>query len=150
MTRAMRRGAGAALAVLVGGCATKQPVATNLVDSQPMPVKLERRAFQEAALTITDPATGETFTGRIPGSRPQVGIQLGGGQTTQFQGMSADGTLFSGTARTSAPTFIPQVPADSTGLLRGDKGNTLICRFYFKSENAICVKPDGGFVYLDF
>ncbi|MDD3651195.1 hypothetical protein [Immundisolibacter sp.] len=114
-----------------------------------MPVKLERPRFREQVLTITDPSTGETFTGRIPGSRPQVGITLGGRQTTHFSGMSADGQLFSGTAHTSAPAFVPQVPADSTGLLRGDKGNTLVCRFYFTSENAVCVKPDGGFVYVD-
>lgn len=136
--------------VVLGGCANaRQPVATNLVDSKPMPVKLERPRFREQVLTITDPSTGETFTGRIPGSRPQVGITLGGRQTTHFSGMSADGQLFSGTAHTSAPAFVPQVPADSTGLLRGDKGNTLVCRFYFTSENAVCVKPDGGFVYVD-
>lgn len=140
-----------ALAVVVAGCANvRQPVATNLADSKSMTARLERQPFRDDVLTFSDPATGETFTGRIPGSKPQIGLTLGGGQTTHFSGMASDGTLLSGTASSSAPMFTPSAPTDSTGLLRGDKGGTLVCRFYLQSENALCVKPNGGLVYVDF
>ena len=142
------------LAVLLAGCATtKAPTATNLADSSPLTVSVKKaRGWRDAELTVTDPKTGEAFTGRIPGTKPRVGLTLGGGQTSNFSGVTPGGQLFSGTTTASAP-MIQQVvppPNESIGMLRGDKGGTLVCKFNPAAGTGLCVTPAGGYVYVDF
>lgn len=143
-----------AVALLLAGCATtKTPTATNLADSSAMTVSVKpARGWRDAELTVTDPKTGEVFTGRIPGTKPRVGLTLGGGQTSNFSGMTSGGQLFSGATTTSAP-MIQQIvppPNESVGMLRGDKGGTLVCKFNPAARNGLCVTPAGGYVYVDF
>lgn len=142
------------LAVVLAGCATQRtPTATNLTDSSPLTVSMKPAfgAFRDAQMTVTDPKTGETFTGRIPGTKKQVGLVLGGGQTSHFSGMTSSGQLFSGTTRTPAPVAMPPPsPDDSLAMLRGDKGGTLVCKFQLRAGTGLCVTPAGGYVYVDF
>lgn len=142
------------LAVLLAGCATtKTPTATNLADSSAMTVSVKKaRGWRDAELTVTDPKTGETFIGRIPGTRPTVAIGLGGSRTSNFSGMTSGGQLFSGTTATSS-TLIQGVvppPDESIGVLKGDKGGTLVCKFNPAARNGVCVTPAAGYVYVDF
>jgi len=140
-------------ATLLAGCATtKTPTATNLADSSPLVISMKpaRGALRDAQMTVTDPKTGETFSGRIPGTKAQVGLVLGGGRTTTFSGMSG-GEIFSGTAHTSAPLWTPlPTPDESLAMLRGDKGGTLVCKLQLRAGTGLCVTPAGGYVYLDF
>ncbi len=142
------------LAVLLAGCATtKTPTATNLADSSALTVSVKPpRGWRDAELTVTDPKTGETFTGRIPGTRPAVVIGLGGSRTGNFSGMTSGGQLFSGTTATSAPLIqgIVPPPDESVGMLKGDKGGTLVCKFNPAARNGLCVTPADGYVYVDF
>jgi hypothetical protein len=142
------------VALLLAGCATtKTPTATNLADSSAMTVSVKpARGWRDAELTVTDPKTGEAFTGRIPGTRPAVVIGLGGSRTGNFSGMTSGGQQFSGTTTTSAP-MIQQIvppPNESVGVLKGDKGGTLVCKFNPAARNGLCVTPADGYVYVDF
>lgn len=140
------------LAALLAGCATtKTPTATNLADSSPLTTSLKRPAFRDAQLTVADPKTGEVFTGRIPRTKPQIGLALGGGQTSHFSGMTSGGQLFSGTTHTPAPApMLLPGPDNSMSMLKGDKGGTLFCQFQLRAGTGLCVTPAGGYVYLDF
>ena len=142
------------LAGLLAGCAsTRTPTATNLADSSPLTISMTpaRGAFRDAQMTVTDPKTGETFSGRIPGTKQRVGLVLGGGQTSHFSGMTSSGQLFSGTARAAAPLAVPLPgPDESLAMLKGDKGGTLVCKFQLNDGTGLCVTPGGGYVYVDF
>lgn len=140
------------LIALLAGCATtKTPTATNLVDSSPLVVSVNpARGWRDAELTVTDPKTAETFKGRIPGTKPEFAIILGGGRTSHFSGM-ADGHLFSGTITEPAPMAQPIArPNESVGVLQGDKGGTLVCKFNLAAGTGLCVTPAAGYVYVDF
>ena len=117
------------LAGLLAGCATtKTPTATNLADSSPLTVSVKRaRGFpsRDAELTVFDPKTGETFTGRIPGTKPEL--------------------LAPGYSWIALP-----LPEESVGMLKGDKGGTLVCRFRPRTGTGTCVTPLNGMVYVDF
>lgn len=114
------------LAVALAGCATRTPTATNLADSSPLTVSVNKaRGWRDAQLSVTDPKTGETFTGRIPGTRPEF--------------------LAPGYSLITLP-----LPEDSVGMLKGDKGGTLVCRFRPRTGTGTCVTPSNGLVYVDF
>jgi hypothetical protein len=140
------------VAALAGCATTKTPTATNLVDSSPLVVSVKRSfgALRDTELTVTDPKTGETFTGRIPGTKQAIVMTLGGGRTSHFSGM-ADGHPFSGTIREPAPVPPSQpLPNESIGVLQGDKGGTLVCKFNPGAGTGLCVTPGAGYVYVDF
>ena len=118
------------LAGLVTGCAsTPTPTATNLADSSPLTVSVKPArgwpVYRDAELIVTDPKTGETFTGRIPGTKPQP-VDIGD------------------------PTITWPLPEESVGLLKGDKGGALACRFRPRTGTGTCVTPSNGMVYVDF
>ncbi len=143
--------------VLLAGCATtKTPTATKLADSSPLTVSVKRGIgfpARDDEMTVTDPKTGETFTGRIPGTRPNIALGLSGSQTSHLSGMTSGGQLFSGTATGSAPMIhqIVPPPNESIGVLKGDKGGTLVCKFNPAAGNGLCVAPPrAGYVYVDF
>lgn len=117
----------ALLMVALAGCATtRTPTATNLADSSPLTVSVKKaRGWRDAELTVTDPKTGETFTGRIPGTKPAL---------------VAPGY--------SLITYPP--PDESVGMLKGDKGGTLVCKFRPRTGTGTCVTPSNGLVYVDF
>lgn len=117
------------LAVALAGCATRTPTATNLADSSPLTVSVKKAlgwpVYRDAELTVTDPKTGETFSGRIPGTKPEP---------------MAGGDLLD----------VWPLPEESVGMLKGDKGGTLVCRFRPRTGTGTCVTPSNGLVYVDF
>lgn len=116
------------LAVLLGGCATaKVPTAVNLTDSSPLTVSVKpaRGVLSDAHLSVTDPKTGETFRGRIPGTKKEF--------------------VAPGYSWITHP-----LPEGSVGMLKGDKGGTLVCNFRPRTGTGTCVTPSNALVYVDF
>lgn len=115
------------LAAMLAACATtRTPTATNLTDSSAMTVSVKKaRGWRDAELTVTDPKTGETFTGRIPGTRPEL---------------VAPGV--------SVMTY--PLSDESVGLLKGDKGGALVCKFRPRTGTGTCMTPSNAMVYVDF
>ncbi len=116
------------LTVLLAGCATtKTPTATNLADSSALTVSVApaRGVLSDAELTVTDPKTGETFSGRIPGTKKEF--------------------VAPGYSWATYP-----LPEESVGMLKGNKGGTLVCKFRPRTGTGTCVTPSNGLVYVDF
>lgn len=114
------------LAALLAGCATRVPTATNLTDSSAMTVSVKKaRGWRDAELTVTDPKTGETFTGRIPGTKPEL--------------------LAPGYSWATYP-----LPDESVGMLKGNKGGVLVCKFRPRTGTGTCMTPSNAMVYVDF
>ena len=115
------------LAALLAGCATTRiPTATNLTDSSAMTVSVNKaRGWRDAELAVTDPKTGETFKGRIPGTKPQL-------------------------VDPWSSTMVYPLPDESVGLLKGDKGGTLVCKFRPRTGTGTCMTPSNAMVYVDF
>lgn len=119
---------GVLLVALLAGCATtKTPTATNLADSSPLTVSVKpaRGVLSDAELTVTDPKTGQTFRGRIPGTKKEF--------------------VAPGYSWITHP-----LPEESVGMLKGDKGGTLVCKFRPRTGTGTCMTPSNGLVYLDF
>ena len=117
------------LAALLAGCATtKTPTATNLTDSSAMTVSVKKAlgwpVYRDAELTVTDPKTGETFSGRIPGTKPEP-IAIGEIDTWPL-------------------------PDESVGMLKGNKGGVLVCKFRPRTGTGTCMTPSNAMVYVDF
>ena len=128
LTLAMRRGAGVALAALVGGCATiGTPTVTDVAGKGTWAARIDRPLFRDAVLTVTDPASGQTFTGKLPGTAPTVAVSTG--TAPAWQGQHAHkGTAFA--------------------LLRGDRGGALTCELALGSDSGMCTDAAGGSIYL--
>ncbi len=130
MRRPRRCGAGLALAMLAGGCATvSTPTVTDVSGRRPWTAKIERPLFRDAVLTVTDPASGEAFTGKLPGTGPTATVSTGNAQAARL----AD-----------------QVTAFA--LLVGDRGGALTCQVALESwsGSGLCSDAAGRSIYLAF
>ena len=86
--------------------------------------KIERPLFRDAVLTVTDPVSGEAFTGKLPGSGPTVSTG-------------------------NAP---PPDQVTAFALLVGDRGGALTCQVALESwsGSGLCSDAAGRSIYLAF
>lgn len=133
MKGAMRWPAGALLvawAVLAGGCATvRTPKVTDVAGGGAWAARIDRPLWRDAVLTVTDPVSGEAFTGSLPGTAPTATVSMGGAKPAS---VAAGGTAFA--------------------LLRGDRGGALTCQVALAawSGSGVCSDTAGRSIHLAF